>query len=700
MSSKKLLLVVCLLGLILAKTTSSWAVGALFVRPLWSTQTHTLMWIKNVDTRVTIQDQIAATHLDQTFYNEMNTQVEAVFVFPLPEGALITELVYWFNGQRYVARVRELQAAINDYNNKIRRNIDPALLQYLGNNLFRLNIAPINAKSDVRFEITYTELLNYDFGMVSYEFLLKTTALSPKPLNRVSLTIDVKTQANIKYLKSPSHQNSTATQINKLAPNQYHIVFGDENFHPDRDFKLQFETFREHVDIHVLTYSPTVADSFGTDAFYTLWITPPDSLDDQSVIPKNITFAVDVSSSMEGERMRQLRTALNSFLDHLLPIDKFNIVSFGTHVVSFQPDLVTASPVNIAAAREYVRQLIALGLTNINQALLKALNQSYQDSTMNILVFLTDGYPTWDETDIAKILENTRQANKRNTHIFSFGVGTDLSTSLLENLATENGGYAQYITADDSIALMIANHFQRISKPVLDELKIEIPGLLSLDRYPRTLPALFWGHQVFEMGRYSNSGAFDVILKAKMRGQHIQFSSPVNFADTTGGCRFVARLWAKSKIDYLLKEIELYGEKKELVDAIIDLSIRFGILTRYTALYVDPEDPPPSDVQDGKGVPSIETYELAQNYPNPFNPQTEIAYTLPPGQATHFVVLKVYDSLGRLIKILVQGQKTSGKYRVIWDGTNELQQKVPSGVYFCVLEIGKIRLTRKMILMK
>jgi hypothetical protein len=185
-----------------------------------------------------------------------------------------------------------------------------------------------------------------------------------------------------------------------------------------------------------------------------------------------------------------------------------------------------------------------------------------------------------------------------------------------------------------------------------------------------------------------------------MRGQHIQFSSQVNFADTTGGCRFVARLWAKSKIDYLLKEIELYGEKKELVDAIIDLSIRFGILTRYTALYVDPEDPPSTDVQDGKGVPSIETYELAQNYPNPFNPQTEIAYTLPPGQATHYVVLKVYDSLGRLIKILVQDQQTPGKYKVIWDGTNDLHQKVPSGVYFYVLEIGNTRLTRKMILMK
>ncbi|MBN2090603.1 VWA domain-containing protein [candidate division KSB1 bacterium] len=697
--SRKNLLIYFVLMMSLSWTAQSFSVGALFVRPLRSNQTYDKMSMRKVDVQATIQDQIAATHIDQTFFNEMNQQVEAVFVFPLPEGAVVTELVYWFNGKRYVGYVREKQEAIADYNNKIRQYLDPALLQYLGNNLFRLNIAPINARTEVRFEITYTQLLNYDFGKISYLFFLKTTALSPTPLERVSLKVDLKTQAPLKFVHSPTHENSTATQMTKISDFQYQIVFGDENFHPDSDFLMEFETVRKGVDIHVLTYTPVPKDSFGRDSFYALWITPPDSINTEEIIPKNIIFTVDVSSSMEGQRIEQLRSALNNFLNYLLPIDRFNIISFGTHVRSFQPDLVAATPTNLALAKDHVRQLVALGLTNINQAVQNSLSQSFQDTTMNIVVFLTDGYPTWDETNIAKILGNAKNANKKDVHLFSFGVGKDISKALLENLSKDNGGYAQYITSDDSIALMIKNHFNRISMPVLDNLQIEIPGLLSLDRYPRPLPSLFWGSQVLELGRYSNFGTFDVTLKAKMRGKPVTYTNTINFPGVTGGCHFVPRLWAKSKIDYLYREIEIYGELAELKNAIIDLSIRYGILTSYTALYVDPEDPPPTAVEKIESSIPPETFALGQNYPNPFNPTTEITYNLAPGD-NHQVVLRIYDALGRLVIELVNERQASGRYRIKWDGTNLYGQRVPSGVYIYVLEVGKVRLSRKMILTK
>jgi len=696
MKTKKNFTFLILIILLCGSLSESYGVGALFVRPLRSDQAHEKMWMKTVDIKTTIQNQIAATHADQLFYNEMATQVEAVFVFPLPPGAVITELVYWFNGQRYVGQIRELQDAINEYNEKIRQYLDPALLQYLGDNLFRLNIAPINAQSDVRFEITYTQLLNYDFGRVTYDFLLNTTSLSPRPLDRLSLDIDVQTQAPIKFLNSPSHSNSTAMMITKLSDFNYQVLFGDENFHPDQDFRLEFETVRENVDICVLTYTPTEADSFGEDSFYSLWIIPPDSVDTEAIIPKNIVFTVDVSSSMEGERLEQLKIALNNFLDHLLPIDRFNIVTFGTNVQKFKSNLIKATATNIAEAREYVRQLVALGLTNINQALIKSLNQSYQDTTMNILVFLTDGYPTWDETDINQILLNTKTANLKSTHIFAFGIGTDISTVLLGNLSQENGGYAQYITADDSIALMVQNHFQRISMPVLDDLKIKIPGLQSLDKFPRSLPALFWGRQVLELGRYSNSGAFDVTLEAKTHGRSVSYTNTVFFADTIDGCRFVPRLWAKSKIDYLLREIEIYGELDELVNAIIDLSIRFGILTPYTALYADPQ----TGVEKVVTKNLVENFILEQNYPNPFNPETEITYHLLEKNGSFKVRLRIYDALGRLVKELINKEQAPGIYKVKWDGTNMLNERVPSGLYICVLEIGTIRLTRKMMLLK
>src|SRR5687768_15135259 len=167
----KSLVTVCLLVFIALPRICN-ATGALFVRPLNSQETFAAMSIRTYDATVEIQDQIAVTHVVQTFFNSLDSRVESTYIFPLNEGAVITRLSYWFNGQQYVANLRERKEAQQQYNEKVRRLIDPALLQNIGDNVFKLNIAPIDAKSEVKFEITYAELLPYDFGFVNYRFLL------------------------------------------------------------------------------------------------------------------------------------------------------------------------------------------------------------------------------------------------------------------------------------------------------------------------------------------------------------------------------------------------------------------------------------------------------------------------------------------------------------------------------------------------
>ncbi|MBC8145944.1 MAG: VWA domain-containing protein, partial [bacterium] len=415
------------------------ATGALFVRPLNSQQTFTTMSIRTYDASVEIQDQIAVTHVDQTFYNALDSRVESTYIFPLTDGAVITSLVYWFNGKRYVANLRERKEAQQQYNEKVRRLIDPALLQYLGDNVFKLNIAPIDAKSEVRFEITYAELLPYDFGFVDYRFLLKTTGLSPEPLERVSLRINAQTGTSFKTFATPSHPLSTANQVVQLAPNRYSVNFGDENYVADRDYLVRFETKRDSVGMNALTYSPTPADSFGVDHFYALWITPPDSVTPDRLQHRDIVVTADISSSMEGERIEQLREALNAFLDALVDTDRFNLVTFGTGTMLFRPDLVEASHVNISAARRFVDEIGAIGLTNIDAALKESLRMSFGETTTNLLVFLTDGYPTWGETNLTAIVDSATARNGARVRIFPFGIGEELSRSLLETLAQRNG---------------------------------------------------------------------------------------------------------------------------------------------------------------------------------------------------------------------------------------------------------------------
>jgi len=656
------------------------------------------MWIKTVDATTEIDGQVAVTTVDQIFRNEMNATVEAVWLFPLPENAVVVELFYKFNGQWYKGAIRERAEARKEYEERIRWNLDPALLEYMGNNLYRLSVAPINANSDVETKITYVEMLPYEFGTVDYEFKLSAVNMTPKPLQRVSFSGVFRTENPFKSFTSPSHGGTTAMGITQKSDTEYDVVFGDENFMPDKDLSIQFETQRDAVDVNVIRYTPTPSDSIGDDSYYAVWITPPDDLGENQVIPKKIVFTADVSSSMEGTRIEQLKQSLHEFLKYLQPDDKFNIITFGTAVTSFQPDLVRATPENLEDAQAFVTDIGALGLTDINEALQTSLAQSFSDEYANMIVFLTDGYPTWGETWVPNIVANVNTANTQNVRIFSFGVGENVSKPLLVQIAVENGGYAEFIEQDDDIATVISNHFRRISKPVLTDLDIRIEGLVTSDKFPRPLPDLFWGSQVMQMGIYKNSGTFPIYLSASIGDKRFSFESYEDFSSVPGGHRFIPRLWAKAKINYLLDQISIYGERDELVNQVIELSLKFQILTPYTAFYSDPNE---TSVEDKK-ITMPKDFVLHQNYPNPFNPTTTISFDLP---KDGFVTLKIYDVTGRLVRVLVQEQKLAGAHSVLWDGLDDAGQKVAAGVYLYRIEftnaVGeKMVKTNKMSLIK
>ncbi len=693
---KRFTSLVCLFLLIFSIQNEIFAIGALFSRPRFSQEEYQKMWIKSINASIDIQEQIAVTHVDQIFHNELNTSVEAIYIFPLPENAVLTELIYWVNGQKFVASIRERQQAVNDYNSKLRQWLDPALLEYLGDNLFRLSIVPIDANSDVRTEITYVEPLKYDLGVVKYNFRLNTLQLSSQPLQTISVNLNAKSQTPFKKFFSPTHSNSSATNIEQISENEYKLFFGDENFYPDKDLVVEFETVRNNVTFNILTYNPSSTDSIGTDHFYTLWITPPDSIEGEELIPKNIVFTADVSSSMEGLRIAQMKEALNYFLDLLNPIDKFNIVTFGTFVDKFRPDLVDANSNNINDAKNFVNQLFALGLTNINDALTTSLTQSYNDTTSNNLIFLTDGYPTWGLTNVDSIVNHSKKNNLKDVRIFPFGIGDDLSRNLIVSLANENHGYAQFVTSDDSIALVVNNHFQRISKPVMTDLQIDLGGLDGWDQYPKNISDLFWGSQVMQLGLYNKTGQFEIKLSGKIRSKSVEYKKLINFPDSIGGHRFVPRLWAKAKIDNILNLIDIYGETPELVNQVIELSLRFQILTRYTAFYSDPN--PTGIKQKDKLIP--DRFIVKQNYPNPFNPETIIEYNLPSTMKSFHVIIKIYNSLGQLIAVLVDKEQSPGQYQIIWNGKDLYNNNSASGIYFYSVQAGDLKVTKKMILLR
>jgi len=295
---------------------------------------------------------------------------------------------------------------------------------------------------------------------------------------------------------------------------------------------------------------------------------------------------LDTSGSMKGEKIKQAKGAAKFCLQSLDPRDRFNLICFSTDARHFRDTLVQATPENVKAALAFVQAQEALGGTNIHEALLKAVKSLDSRDRVGITLFLTDGIPTIDVIDKNQILKAVKKNNNERNRIFVFGVGSDVNTHLLDNLAEQNRGTRTYVGASESIEVKVSAFYEKVQYPVLSDLKLEVEGLSSFDIYPRRLPDLFKGTQLLVLGRYTESGHHAVRLSGRMQDQIQVFTYEAAFKAESDGNAFIPRLWAMRKVGFLLDQVRLNGPKKELTDSIVALGKRYGIVTPYTSFLV------------------------------------------------------------------------------------------------------------------
>jgi Ca-activated chloride channel homolog len=429
---------------------------------------------------------------------------------------------------------------------------------------------------------------------------------------------------------------------------------------------------------------PVESDSFGMDPFFLSWVIPPDS--GTSPLPRSVTFVADVSSSMEGRRMEQLREAMHEFLNQLNEGDRFNIITFSTGVLAFRSSMVAANVSNIAEARRFVDSRTALGLTNISEALRVGLSMDYHAESANALVFLTDGQPSWGITNQAAIQDSARAWNLQDVRIYPISVGSEGSVTLMRNIAIQSGGFHTEVLADDSIAVSVQDHLKRISMPNLVGLTLDYGTLRTMDVHPQVLPNVAVGGRVIQTGRYDKGGVYPVTLAGRVVEVPFSVTRDVFFSDPASNNRAVARLWAQAKIEALLNEISRNGEQKELVDAVIDLSIRFGILTKYTALYADPDDK--GSATSVPGDRPIETIKV-HIAPQPASADADVTVELNNDMLGQNIVVELFNALGQRIGVLFDGVAQGRMIhvgRLVPDGTS-----VPAGIYYVVVRTASLR---------
>ena len=542
---------------------------------------------------VVITERGARTKVSQEFLNPTGQQLEATYLFPLPKGATVDEYALWMNGKREVGKVMERGQARAIYESIVRRARDPGLIEYVDGELFQARVFPIPANGRQRVELIYSQLVDYEAGNHRYVYPMKTDALATSTLEDFTLTVDIKNKLPIRNLYSPTHQVGTRTRGNEAWASMEKNSFSLAD-----DFVLYWTVDDKDVGLTVLTYKDE-----SEPGYFMLLASPRDDFRDKEIIGKRVSFVVDISGSMAGQKIQATKQALDYCISKLGEDDLFNVIPFGSYVEKFSDKLVPANRDNVQKARAFVQQIEAVGGTNIDEAFQAAFEgASGSSQAPHIIVFMTDGRPTVGETDIGKLLTIVQGRNKDSARIFVFGVGEDLNTVLLDKLADNNGGRASYLKGDASLQQEVTAFYDRISYPVLSDLKLEVTNVGIFGTHPNKLPGLFRGSQLVLLGRYRNPGRANVTLTGQSgRGQRT-FTYTADFASAGTEHKFIPRLWAQRQVGMLLSEIREKGETPGLVEEVTQLATSFGIITPYTSyLVVEPtmQQPRPDLVRRG-----------------------------------------------------------------------------------------------------
>jgi Ca-activated chloride channel family protein len=577
----------------------------------------------------------------------------------------------WVDGKEVPGELVEAAKAREIYTSIVQRTLDPGLLEYMGTELLKLRVFPVPPKGDQKIALSYTSIATSENGLVEYVYPLKTEGKAVSTLEKFSLNINLKSQHALQNIYSPTHA------ITLTRPNDTTAVIGFEKDQAilERDFQLFYTLGTKDVGLTVLTQRPNPSQN----GYFMMLVSPRAELSKSQQVPRDMVFVLDTSGSMRGKRMNQGQNALKYCLSQLTSNDRFAVLNFATTVNKYAQQLQPASADNIASARKWVDALEATGGTAINDALAAALDMRTTDETRTFtIVFFTDGRPTIGETNAEKIVKNVEKKNTGNTRVFTFGVGDDVNAALLDQLADNSRAVSTYVREAEDIEAKVSSLYGKISNPVLANLKLSISEGVSLNEvYPPQLPDLFHGSQLVILGRYTGKGHAAVTLTGNVGKESKEFVYELNFPEKSMEDKaFVEDLWARRKVGYLLDQIRVNGEKKELVDEVVTLAKRYGITTPYTSYLVVPDGPlttPVAAKPAAEGKPDVRFHA----------PAVPAALAPPPGPASSTATpaqtkattvnefLKVFGKDGK-----GNGDRPAGGYSSGGGGVGDLRDQV------------------------
>lgn len=560
--------------------------------------------IREVGANVSIREQVATTTLSIVLSNPSGSAQEAQIVLPVPDGSTVRSFEMEGLPNEGQAQILSREEARRIYESIVRSMRDPGLVEFAGLNLIRTSVFPVAAGGTQKIRLTYEQVLSADSNRVDY-FLPRTESLERSGV-AWSIRVDIASKSPISTFYSPSHE----LVVERKGPGAATIAVtspGDPG-----SFRLSYITENkpgQGVSASMMAYPDA---KIAPDGGYMLLIAGvPELPSDRPTLKREVTVVIDRSGSMRGEKIEQATAAALQVIEALADGEMFNIIDYSDSIAALSDKPLVKSAETIASAREYIANIRAVGGTNIHDALVEALRQEPvgdAESTMPLVLFLTDGLPTVGERSEVGIRNAAASANAHRRRIFTFGVGVDVNAPLLSALAQRSRATSTFVLPNEDVEVKVGQVFKRLSGPVLAEPRLIVmgddgtsaPAGALRDVLPATLPDLFDGDQLVLLSQYTSNKPLRLAIEGNYLGKPRRFEFSFSFDSASTANAFVPRLWASRKIAILIDSIRQATadaglstsgssviasdpKMKELVDEIVRLSTEFGILTEYTA---------------------------------------------------------------------------------------------------------------------
>ncbi len=559
--------------------------------------------IKSIEIDAIISGQIAKVQVSQTFKNTGTQQMEVCFMFPLPYDGAIDRMTFMINGQEHEAKLLSAKEARKIYEETVRKNKDPALLEWIGNGMFKTSVFPIPAGASRTVSLRYTQICRKNHSLTDFVFPLSTAKYTSGAIEKLTIKTTLVSKTPIQNIYSSSHK----IVVQRSDARHATILVEEKNSIPGEDFRLFYDSSGQEVGASLISYRPKKDEN----GYFILPITPKiKSEDNASALSKTLIFVIDRSGSMSGKKIEQAKASLKFVINNLNDGDLFNIVSYASEISTFRPELQKFDSKTRADALGYIEAIQAGGGTDINGALNRAFEMIQDNTRPNYLIFMTDGLPTSGETNEAKITANSKIANNMRARLFSFGVGYDVNSRLLDKLSNSNFGQSEYVRPDEDIETAVSKFYAKIGSPVLTNVvanfQLNQPSAPKTKNggsetshnqptnrvYPKGEFDLFAGQQLVLVGRYTQSGEGTLTLRGTVNGKEQSFEFPFSLvahsSDDTNA--FVGKLWATRRVGELINEIDLKGQNDELLKELVELATKHGIITQYTSFMADEEN--------------------------------------------------------------------------------------------------------------